>query len=330
MRICVYGAGAIGGNFATRLAAAGNDVSVVVRGAHLDAIRANGLTMHSGDKAVVAKVEASDKPAELGPQDVVLVTLKSSSQHVLPAAIGPLLRRDTMVAFVQNGIPWWYGDGLNGRPAAPDLSRLDPGGAIRRAVGPERTIGAVVTSSNQVIAPGVIKNISPDRNTLWVAETDDRQSARVLELRKTLVAAGIASPATTDIRYDIWNKLMSSLSGGALTLILREKEPVLGSPIINPLVRCAHREALAIAAAHGVVLDDNPEVRYGPKRVYPDHRVSILQDYELGRPMEIESIVRAPLAFARKAGLATPTLDAIEAICVQLATSKGLYRGETA
>lgn len=330
MRICVYGAGAIGGNFATRLAAAGNEVSVVVRGAHLEAIRANGLTMHSGDKTVVAKVKASDKPAEIGPQDAVLVTLKSSGQHVLPDSIGPLLRSDTMVAFVQNGIPWWYGDGLSRRPRAPDLSRLDPGGAIRSAVGLERTIGAVVTSSNQVIEPGVIRNISPERNVLWIAEIDDKQSPRVLELRKTLIAAGIASPATTDIRYDIWNKLMSSLSGGALTLILREKEPVLGNAVINPLVRRAHTEALAVAAAHGVVLDDSPEVRYGPKRVYPDHRVSILQDYELGRPMEVESIVRAPLAFARKAGLDTPTLDVIEAICVQLATSKGLYAGETA
>lgn len=325
MRICVYGAGAIGGNFATRLAAAGNEVSVVARGAHLAAIRANGLTLQAGDKTVVVKVSASDNPADLGPQDAVLVTLKSSGQHVLADAIGPLLRDDTMVAFVQNGVPWWYGDGLNGRPEAPDLSRLDPGGAMRRAVGIARTIGAVVTSSNQVIAPGIVKNISPERNVLWVAEIDDRQSPRVMELRKALIAAGISSPATTDIRYDIWNKLMSSLSGGAVTLILREKEPVLGNPIVNPLARRAHTEALAIAKAHGVVLDDSPEVRYGPKRVYPDHHVSILQDYNLGRPMEIESIVRAPLAFARSAGLATPTLDVIEAICVQLASAKGLY-----
>jgi 2-dehydropantoate 2-reductase len=325
MRICVYGAGAIGGNFATRLAAAGNEVSVVVRGAHLDAIRANGLTMLSGDRTVTAKVKASDDPADLGPQDAVLVTLKSSGQHVLPAAIGPLLRDDTMVAFVQNGIPWWYGDGLGTRPKAPDLSRLDPGGAIRRAVGMTRTIGAVVTSSNQVLEPGVIRNISPERNVLWIAEVDDTQSPRVLELRRTLVAAGIASPPTTDIRYDIWNKLMSSLSGGAVTLILREKEPVLGNAIINPLARRAHAEALTVARAHGVMLDDSPEVRYAHGRAYPDHRVSILQDYEAGRPMEIESIVRAPLAFARAAGLATPTLDVIEALCVQLASFKGLY-----
>ena len=118
---------------------------------------------------------------------------------------------------------------------------------------------------------------------------------------------------------------MANLCGSALCLILREATTVLGDPMVNPLARRAHEEALAIAAAHGVVLDDSPERRFGPQRVYPDHRPSILQDYELGRPMEIESIVRAPVAFGRAAGIATPTLDAIEAICVRLGAAKGLY-----
>src|SRR5229473_1751942 len=231
MRICVFGAGAIGGNFATRLAAAGNEVSVVARGAHLEAIRAKGLTLLAGDKKVVAPVHASDRPADLGPQDAVLVTMKASGQHALADSIGPLLWPDTPVAFVQNGIPWWYGHGLAAsRPPAPDLSRLDPGGALAKAVGLERVVGAVVSSPNH-----------------------------------------------------------------------------------------------AVAAAHGVMLDDHPDKRYGPTRVYSSHRPSILQDYDLGRPMEIESIVRAPLAFARSAGVETPTLDAIESICVSLAEAKGLY-----
>ncbi|MEA2806788.1 MAG: 2-dehydropantoate 2-reductase, partial [Rhodospirillaceae bacterium] len=127
MRICVFGAGAIGGNFATRLAAAGNEVSIVARGAHLEAIRARGLTLLAGDKKIVAPVRASDRPADLGPQDAVLVTMKASGQHVLADSIAPLLGADTPVAFVQNGIPWWYGHGLSAsRPPAPDLSRLDP------------------------------------------------------------------------------------------------------------------------------------------------------------------------------------------------------------
>lgn len=326
MRICVFGAGAIGGNFATRLAAAGNEVSVVARGAHLDAIRARGLTMLVGDQRIVAPVRASDRPADLGPQDAVLVTMKSSGLAVLAENVGPLLRADTPVAFVQNGIPWWYGHGLApGRPPAPDLSRLDPGGALAKAVGLDRAIGAVVTSSNHVIEPGVVLNISPERNILWVAETDDRASPRIDALRATLIAAGIASPATRDIRYDIWYKLMANLSGSTVCLMLGQPNTIHATPPINRLVRRAHAEALAVAAAHGVILDDSPEQRYGPTRVYPDHRPSILQDYELGRPMEVESIVRAPLAFARSAGMDTPTLDAIEAVCVSLAASKGLY-----
>ena len=326
MRICVFGAGAIGGNFATRLAAAGNEVSVVARGAHLEAIRARGLTMLVGDQRIVAPVRASDRPADLGPQDAVLVTMKSSGLAVLAENVGPLLRADTPVAFVQNGIPWWYGHGLSPeRPPAPDLSRLDPGGALAKAVGLDRAVGAVVTSSNHVIEPGVVLNISPERNILWVAETDDRQSPRIDALRTTLVAAGIASPATRDIRYDIWHKLMANLTGSTVCLILRQPNTIQATAEINRLCRRALAEALAVAAAHGVVLDDSPEQRYGPTRIYPDHRPSILQDYELGRPMEVESIVRAPLAFARSAGMDTPTLDAIESICVSLASSKGLY-----
>jgi 2-dehydropantoate 2-reductase len=326
MRICVYGAGAIGGNFATRLADAGNDVSVVARGVHLEAIKARGLTLRTGDRTVVAEVKASDRPADLGPQDVVISTLKASSLGDLAANVAPLLGPETPVVFAQNGIPWWYGQGLGkDRPAAPDLSRLDPGGALAKAVGFDRALGGVITTSNHVIEPGVIHNISPDRNTLWVGEIDDRQSPRIEALRRTLIAAGIASPASKDIRYDIWHKLMANLTGSTLCLILGQPTTIQKTPMINRLARRAHAEALAVAAANGVHLDDHPDTRYGEKRVYPDHRPSILQDYEYGRPMEIEAIVRAPVAFARKAGLDTPNLDAIESLSVSKALSKGLY-----
>lgn len=326
MKICVFGAGAIGGNFAAYLAEAGNDVSVVARGAHLEAIRARGLTLLAGDKKIVAKVRASDRPADLGPQDAVISTLKATGLAALAEGVGPLLRADTPVVFAQNGIPWWYGHGLDkSRPPAPDLSRLDPGGALAKAVGLERTLGGVITSPNHVIEPGVVHHENPDRNGLWVAEIDDRPSPRVDALRAALIGAGITSPATRDIRYDIWHKLMANFTGSTICLILGQPATVQKTPIVNQLARRAHAEALAIAAAHGVKLDDSPDVRYGPKRVYFNHRPSILQDYDLGRPMEIESIVRAPVAFARNAGIDTPTLDAIEAFCVSMAEAKGLY-----
>ena len=145
MRICVFGAGAIGGNFAARLADSGNEVSVVARGAHLEAIKARGLTLIAGDKRIVARVKASDRPADLGPQDAVISTLKANGLAALADSVGPLLGSDTPVVFAQNGIPWWYGHGLDkSRPAAPDLSRLDPGGALARAVGLHRTMGGAI------------------------------------------------------------------------------------------------------------------------------------------------------------------------------------------
>ena len=174
MKICVFGAGAIGGNFAARLADAGNEVSVVVRGAHLEAIKAKGLTLIAGDKKIVARVKASDKPADLGRQDIVISTLKANGLPALAETVAPLLGPETGVVFAQNGIPWWYGRGLDKtRPAAPDLSRLDPGGALAKAVGYERTLGGAITSPNHVVEPGVVVNEQPDRNTLWVGEIDE-------------------------------------------------------------------------------------------------------------------------------------------------------------
>ena len=326
MRICVFGAGAIGGNFAARLADAGNEVSVVARGAHLEAIKARGLTLLAGDKKIVAKVHASDRPADLGRQDAVISTLKATALGDLAASVTPLLGPDTPVVFAQNGIPWWYGHGLSkSRPVAPDLSMLDPGGALAKSVGLHRTLGGTISSPNHVVEPGVVVNEIPDRNTLCVGEIDDRPSQRVGRLRAALKGAGISSPDTTDIRYDIWHKLMANLTGSTVALILGQPSSVQKTPLVNRMCRRAHAEALAVAAAHGVVLDDSPDVRYGPKRVYFDHRPSILQDYDLGRPMEIESIVRAPVAFARSAAIDTPTLDALEAVAVTLAASKGLY-----
>ena len=326
MRICVFGAGAIGGNFAARLAEAGNEVSVVARGAHLEAIRAKGLTLLAGDKKIVARVHASDRPADLGPQDAVISTLKATALGDLAGSVAPLLGPDTPVVFAQNGIPWWYGHGLaKSRPAAPDLSMLDPGGALAKSVGLHRALGGTISSPNHVVEPGVVANEIPDRNVLCVGEIDDRPSQRVGMLRAALKGAGISSPDTTDIRYDIWHKLMANLTGLTVALILGQPSSVQKTPLVNRMCRRAHAEALAVAAAHGVVLDDSPDVRYGPKRVYFDHRPSILQDYDLGRPMEIEAIVRAPVAFARSAGIDTPTLDALESVAVTLAASKGLY-----
>lgn len=326
MRICVFGAGAIGGNFAARLAAAGNDVSVVARGAHLEAIRARGLTLLSGDRRIVAPVRASDRPADLGPQDAVLVTMKSSGLAVLAENVGPLLCPDTPVAFVQNGIPWWYGHGLGpSRPPAPDLSRLDPGGALARAVGVERALGGVIFSANTVLEPGVIENTT-QMNSLTVGEPDDTLSPRVSALQAALQGAGIGSKPAGDIRHAIWSKLLRNLSFSTLCLLTGHALDVLSED--RALMETTSRlmdEGLAIAAAHGVTINMTPPERLPPTGVAGRHKPSILQDYERGRPMELEAMVMAPLAFGRVAGVATPTLDVVAALAARQAADKGLY-----
>jgi 2-dehydropantoate 2-reductase len=327
MRICVFGAGAIGGNFAARLAAAGNDVSVVARGAHLEAIRANGLTLIAGDKKIVAKVRASDRPADLGPQDAVISTLKASrpgrplAERRRPAArprYAGRVRAERHSVVVRPRP-------VQGAAAAPDLSQLDPGGALGKGGRLHRTLAA--RSPRPITWPSrawVVNRESRSQHAVR-REIDDRPSQRGRRaLARRSRAPGIGSPDTVDIRYE----RLAQADGQSHRLGGRPHPgPALDGPEDadrQPLCRRAHAEALAVAAAHGVVLDDSPDVRYGPKRVYFDHRPSILQDYDLGRPMEIESIVRAPVAFARSAGVATPTLDAIEAFAVA-GRAKGLY-----
>ncbi len=228
MRICIFGAGAVGGNFAVRLANAGHDVSAVTRGENLQAIRANGLTLIAGDRKLHAEIRASDKPAELGPQDLVICTVKTTGLAAVPDAVTPLLGKDTPVIFAQNGIPWWYAIGLNAsRPKPPDLSRIDPGGKLARAIEPRRVIGAVIWSANEVVSPGTIENRTPESNLLVIGEPDDRETPRIAELRAVLEKAGILSPATADIRKTLWTKLSQNLTASTLCLLTGQPIGVL-------------------------------------------------------------------------------------------------------
>src|SRR5882672_3776612 len=194
MKICVFGAGAVGGHIAAKFAASGNEVSVVARGPHLQAVQRNGLKLLHGDETILGHVRASECAAELGPQDCVIVTLKANMLGAFAEQAAALLGRETPVVFAQNGVPWWYAFGLKaGRPKPPDLSALDPEGKLQAAVAPERIIGAVVYS-------GVIRNFVPGRNMLVVGEVDDRASERIRQLRLVLEKSGMSSPPAADIR----------------------------------------------------------------------------------------------------------------------------------
>src|ERR1700754_4084483 len=322
MRICIFGAGAVGSHLAVRLALAGHDVSCVMRGPHLEAVKAKGLVLRVGDAEFRTRVKASDDPAALGPQDLVISTLKATGVSSLATGLRPLLRDDTAVVFAQNGVPWWYDIGLAPKhPPVPDLAFLDPGGRLRAAIPKQLIVGGVVFSSNEVVAPGVVANLSPERNRLLIGECDDRQSERVARLRAALNEASIDSPEVTQIRETIWSKLLTNMSMSVLCLLTGQTaRAVRDDPALAEIVPRLLDEANSIAQSCF------PEVkrvtRTGPA---PDHKPSILQDYELGRAMEIDVLVRAPAAFARAAGLSTPMLDFLAALAIRQARDKGLY-----
>ena len=326
MRICIFGAGAIGSHFAARLAAAGNEVSVLARGAQLEALRANGVTLVSGAERVRARVRASDPPAELGAQDAVLVALKATALGAAADGLAPLLGADTAVVFCQNGIPWWYALGLSpARPRPPDLARLDPDGALARAVAPERVVGGVVYSANEVTAPGVVENHTAGRNMVVIGAADDRDWAPVAALRAALEAAGLHSPATGDIRQALWNKLVLNLASSTLCLLAEDTVTgVSADPALAAQLERIRAEGRAIAAAHGVAVENAPR-RPGGGPSGAAHKPSMLQDYERGRPMEIEAQVMAPLAFARSAGVPVPAFEMAAVLAAHKAAAKGLY-----
>ena len=312
MRICVFGAGAVGGHFAARLAAAGHDVSVVARGAHLEAMRRNGVRLLHGDEVIQGRVRTADP----GPQDAVLVTLKANMLGSFADAAAPLLTPETEVVFAQNGIPWWY-------PA--DLPRLDPGGKLKRTI--KNVVGAAVYSANEVVEPGVIRNFVPNNNMLVIGQASGTDSPRTLALREVLEKAGVSSPPAQDIRSSVWAKLVQNLANSSLCLLAGASiSDVVADPALLQLKQKVSAEARAIAHALGVDIAGAPtRPGGGHASGAVGHKPSMLQDYERGRPMEIEAQLMAPLALARAASVAAPTLEVLVALAAHKAAAKGLY-----
>jgi 2-dehydropantoate 2-reductase len=325
MKICVYGAGAIGGHLAARLQRGGAMVSVIARGPHLAAIQANGLTVHAIDGTHPIRVQASSDPAELGPQDAVFVTVKAPALPAVAASIAPLLGRETPVAFVMNGIPWWYFDQLPGPHEGRSLPRIDPDDGLRRALGSGRAVGGVVYSASAVTAPGVIKVEQP-KSRVILGEPDGSMSERVRILADLITKGGISGEATPVIRTEIWNKLISNLAGGTLAVLTGGALPsIYVEPAAEQAALRMMQEAVAIAQALCAEPTANHVHRIANQRSM-NHKPSILQDLELGRPMEIDAMFDAPLALAHLAGVEVPTLELLVALCKLRSRSAGLYR----
>ena len=326
MRVCVYGAGAIGGHLAARLARGGAEVCVVARGAQLAAIEAGGLRVQAPDGEMVAQLRASSDAATLGEQDAVVVSVKAPALGAVAAAIAPLLGPRTKVAFVMNGIPWFYFDHHPGPFDGRRLPHIDPGDALRRAVGPERSIAGVVYSACEVIAPGVIK-VFHAGNRVILGEMDTAPSACAEALAAAVRAGGMNAEMTTDIRSAIWTKLLMNLSSGPLA-VLTAAAPAgyYREPEMAGIVRALIAEGSAVAIALGCRPDPDVEAQIA-RGAASTHKPSILQDLELGRPMEIDGIFGAAQELAGLAAVPTPTLDMLVALVRARARTAGLYAG---
>ena len=326
MRICVFGAGAIGGYIAARLAARGEvDLSLVARGPHLAAMQANGLRLIEADGSEkIYKVRAEQDPAKLGEQDYVILALKAHSVPAVVKAMQPLLGPDTAVVTAQNGVPWWYFHRIGGPHDGSRLASVDPGGGIWDGIGPDRAIGCVVYPAAEVDEPGVIRHVEGDRFPL--GEPSNEKTERILKLSSALVAAGLKAPVRSDIRSDIWVKLWGNLSFNPISALTGATlEQIVADPDTRALARRMMIEAQAIGEALGVRFPVAVDRRIEGAGEVGAHKTSMLQDLERGRPMEIDALVTAVAELGTLTGLPTPTIDSVLALVRQLARLRGCY-----
>jgi 2-dehydropantoate 2-reductase len=325
MRICVFGAGSVGGYLAGSLSEGGAEVSVIARGPHLQAIQANGLTVEMPKRTMVARVAATDDPGTLPPQDAVLVTAKAPALPAIARTISPLLGPDTPVAFINNGIPWWYFHAHGGPLDGQQIPALDPDGSLWRIVTPERALGGIFWPACSVPAPGVVRLLTGAGQGTVFGRPDGGTGPALEALADAFRAARLPVAIASDIRTLIWRKLVFNLSAGPLCVLT--ETPVMETHTEPALIECSRRmvaEAQSLAASMGISVElDMESVIAGNMKLA--HRPSILQDLQAGRQMEINALYSVPLEMARLVGVPTPTLDLIVALIKVKARARGLY-----
>jgi len=318
VKICVVGAGAIGGLLASGFARAGHEVCLVARGAHLEALRAGGLTLLSGEKREVFRLPASGEPSDFGLQDAVFICLKTHSIAAMLPRTKTLLGRDTVVVPAINGLPWWYfhreGGKLDGQPVAC----LDPARALFRALDPGRILGCVVHAAAEVPSPGTVRHTAG--RSFLIGEPDRTRSARAEGLVTAMNAAGFEARHAADIRVEIWIKLIGNISYNPVAaLALAQMDDINGSEALLGLIRKMMEEAIRVAEAYGVRIPMTVDERIDVAKRLAGAKISMHQDVERRRPLEIDAIVGAVVELARKAAIATPMIDAVWALIAERA-----------
>ena len=324
MKICIYGAGAIGGFFGARLALSGHEPSLIARGAHLKAMRDYGLKLVSGNKEHVVRVRCSNDPGELGRQDVVVLTCKAHTMAEAAENMAPLLDDDTAVVTTQNGLPWWYFEGVPGPHEGRGLSSIDPGGRIRAVIETRRVIGGVVAAGCKIAEPGVIHHGAA--GTIVMGGLDGTNSQTCLALTDILVDSGIKASITSEIRGEIWAKVWGNASFSSIAALTGSTVGGLASdPTLLPLAWTIMEEARAVGEAFGATFPVSIAQRVEHSRKMGEHKTSLLQDLEAGRPMEVDAVVGSVIEAARIAGVATPRTDEIFALVRRCAIEAGCY-----
>ncbi len=324
MKICIYGAGAIGGYMAVMLKRGGADVSLVARGAHLDAIKKNGIKLLVDGDEIVERMPATSNAHELGHQDYVIVTLKAHQAWQSVEDMVPLLGEKTAVVTAQNGLPWWYFHGLGPSVANLRLQSVDPDNRQWNTIGPQRVIGATVYPATEIVEPGVIKHIYG--NQFGLGEPDRSNSERVHQLAAMMDAGGLKTRFYEDIRDDIWIKLwgnlcfnpISALTGATLDIVATE-------PGTRNLARNMMLEAQAIGKKFGATFRVDVERRIDGAAGVGAHRTSMLQDVDKGRAIELDALLTSVQEMGRLSKVETPFIDSVLALAQQMGRVKGLY-----
>lgn len=326
MKVCIYGAGAIGAHIGAMLAQAGTaEVSLIARGPHLAALREKGLTlaMPDGDSFTVHPA-ATDDPADLGPQDYVIVALKAHQSPGVVDRMQPLLGPETAVVTCMNGVPWWYAHGLDGPLAGRTLESVDPGGVQWHGVGPERAIGCVVYPAAEISEPGVCRLI--DGDTYVLGEPDGSKSDRVTRLARAMIDAGLRAPVRTNIRDDIWLKLLGNCSFNPVSALTGATLAGIGTdPDVRPVIEAIMREGQHVGEALGARFRVQIDKRIQGAVAVGEHKTSMLQDLERGRALEIDALVSAVAELGDLVGVETPTLDIVLALARLRGKVAGLY-----
>lgn len=324
MKICIYGSGAIGGYLGVRLHQAGAEVSLVARGAHLAAMRENGVTLLMGEEKTVVHPHCTDNPAELGPQDYVIIALKAHSVPGVVPAMQPLLGDDTAVVTAVNGIPYWYFHGTGGEFDGRTLETVDPGAVQWKGLGPQRAIGCVVYPATEVVEPGVIQHVYGDKFSL--GEPDGSKSERVVALSKAMEAGGLRAPVLDRIRDEIWLKLWGNLCFNPISALTHGTlEGICGDPDTRAVAKAMMLEAKDIGDKLGVHFRVDVERRINGAAAVGAHKTSMLQDLERGRPMEIDPLLSVVQEMGRMVGVPTPTIDVVLALVKQRGETAGCY-----